>query len=149
MKFYILVLLGLLSIGTYAQKKKRSAATEKCRLVYDKEINREVYLNTDTEPVFVNDTTDGMFWLADNFQFTPVSKVYKEDQRVKFAYVIEKDGHSSFIKLFYPEGDQEIEAQVKRIIPLIPLYKPATCGGEPVPTHAIITMRLYSKKRTD
>ena len=97
--------------------------TTKCKLEYDDEVNKEVYVNLDVYPEVLDENFTETEFITRNF-ITP-KKNYPEKQRVKFAWTVEANGNCSFLKLILPAGDKELEAEAKRIVSLLPIYTPA------------------------
>lgn len=118
--------------------------TTKCKLEYDDEVNREVYVNLDVYPEVLDENFTETEFITKNF-ITP-KKDYNEKQRVKFAWTVEANGSCTFMKLILPAGDKELEAEAKRIVSLLPIYTPAKCNGQLVPCKVDFEFLLGTKK---
>ena len=135
-KVLTLILFFAISIS-YSQ-------TTKCKLEYDDEVNKEVYVNLDVYPEVLDENFTETEFISKNFK-TP-NKQYPEKQRVKFAWTVEANGSCTFMKLILPAGDKELEAEAKRIVSLLPIYTPAKCNGQLVPCKVDFEFLLGSKK---
>ncbi len=104
---------------------------EKCKPEFDYEIMMQVYTALDVYP----EITDEKFTLFDfmGANFKILKKDYPEKTQIKFAWMVEKDGKCTFLKLISPSGDKDLEAEAKRVVALLPLYSPGLCGKVPVP----------------
>lgn len=138
----ILLFLITFILATTVQAQKN----KKCKLVHDKELDMDVYQDVDTPPMANENLLDSIM-LSESFKFKPISKKYPEGQMVRIAYMIEKDGKPTLIKVLSPKGDKEIDAEAKRIVSLLPIHKPGMCAQEPVPCNGNINMRLYEQKK--
>lgn len=140
MKHIIILSFFLIAVCTtgYAQKQQHS----KCKLVHDKELDLDVYRDVDSSAAMLNDDSFNAVVLSKEFRFKGISKTYPEGQMVKIAYLIGTDGKASYIKVLDPKNDPEIESEAKRLIGLIPLYRPAKCGNNAVPSDARISVKL-------
>ena len=144
-KTTIILLLTLMFVNGNAQKSVKENHNNKCKLILDKEINREVYENGDTQPVFADTTISETLFVSEKFKFKVSSKNHKDKEWVQFAYMIEKNGSSTFLKVITPKGDLEVEEEAKRIISLMPIYKPAMCGQDSVPMKVNIRFPMHTK----
>ncbi len=117
----------------------------KCKLIFDPELNREVYIDVDVYPEFADDKIELSDFILSNFKAP--KKKYKKNARVKFIWMIEKDGKSTFLKLAFPTDDKEMEEEVKRIVSILPLYTPAKCGNEPVPCKVDVEFPIKEEKQ--
>ena len=140
-KLTLILVFTIMFVNGQAQKSQKN----KCKPIFDKEINREVYENVDTQPVFADTTINDNILVSEKFKFKVSSKNHKDKEWVKFTYMIEKNGSSSFIKVISPKGDQEVEDEAKRIVSLLPIYKPAMCGLDSVPTRVNISFPMHTK----
>lgn len=135
-----LILLFLIASFQLACSQKQS---KNCVMVHDKESNRDYYTKSDTPPDYPEGIENSTKFITSSFKVP--NKKYDTDQKVAFTYIIEKDGTPSLMKLISPL-DKEIEAEVIRVLSIMPKYIPAKCGSEPVPANAEISFRLYPKK---
>ncbi|HEX8514612.1 MAG TPA: hypothetical protein VF868_00330 [Bacteroidia bacterium] len=117
---------------------------KKCKPVFDKEIGRDNYTDVETQPVFADTTITELILITEDFKFKVPAKNHKDNEWVKFSYMIEKDGKSTFLKVLDPINDKEVENEAKRIVSLMPLYMPATCTQEPVPTRMNIRFKIHT-----
>lgn len=103
----------------------------KCKPEFDEEIMMQVYTDLTVYP----EITDEKFTLFDfmDKNFKVPKKDYADPLKIKFIWMVEKDGKSTFLKLASPTNDKELEAEAKRVVALLPLYSPAKCGTEAVP----------------
>jgi len=115
-----------------------------CKLEYDDELNKQVYVNLDVYPEVLDENFTETEFITKNFK-TP-NKPYPEKQRVKFAWMVQTNGNCTFEKLIFPAGDKELEAEAKRIVSLLPIYTPGKCGGKLVPSKADFEFVLGTKK---
>ncbi len=140
-KIPAVLLLTFLFSNVLAQKLK------KCTLFYDKELGMSIYQDVDSAAVPLRENSLDSVFLSDNFKFKSITNKYPEKQMVKIGYIIDKNGNPSLLKVFYPTGDKEIEAEAKRLVGLIPLHKPCKCKQEAVPCYGVISMPLVSRKK--
>jgi len=140
-KLTLILLLTMMFVNGQAQKKDKN----KCKPFFDKEINREVYEYTDTQPVFADTTISDNILVSEKFKIKVSSKNHKDKEWVKFIYIIEKNGSSTFLKVIYPKGDLEVENEAKRFVGLLPIYKPAMCGQDSVATRVDISLPMHTK----
>lgn len=101
-----------------------------CELFHDSEISMDLYNGMDTFPKLTDTTTSEHEIIKENFKAP--GKKYPETLRIRFIYIIEKDGTSIFKKLASPPNDKEMEDEVRRMVGLLPKYKPAMCDNNPV-----------------
>lgn len=140
-RLFLLFLLTFALTTGHAQKKSDG---KKCPLIYQKEFDRKFYTDLDVLPEFVDKKTKVLDFIPKNFKVP--NKNYKEGQQIKFAWLVEKNGTSTFLKLLYPKDDKELEEEAKRIISTLPLYTPAMCGHDTVTCKIDINFPLTSGK---
>jgi hypothetical protein len=116
----------------------------KCKPEFDYEIMMQVYTELDVYP----EITDDKFTLFDfmNKNFKVPAKDYPDKLKIKFIWMVEKDGKSTFLKLASPANDKELEAEARRVVSLLPLYSPGQCGKESVPCKVDYEFTVSSKK---
>ena len=114
-----------------ASKSVFSQMIDRCKPGFDEEVMMQVYTELDVYP----EITDEKFTLFDfmNKNFKLPAKDYAKNTDVKFAWMVEKDGKCTFLKLISPVGDKEMENEARRIVAMLPLYSPGLCGKVPVP----------------
>ncbi len=102
----------------------------KCKPEFDEEIMMQIYTDLTVYP----EITDEKFILFDfmDKNFKVPKKNYTYQLKIKFIWMVEKDGKCTFLKLASPTNDKELEAEAKRVVALLPLYSPAKCGTEAV-----------------
>ncbi|MBK9284736.1 MAG: hypothetical protein IPM51_10525 [Sphingobacteriaceae bacterium] len=122
--------MATLTFATASGQKSKSADKIKCKLVYDAEIGKNLYINISSypEPLDTN-FNDINFFLS---TFKVPNKIYDDKLKLKFIWLITQEGKCEFIKLAFPTNDKELEAEAKRVVGLLPKYTPAQCGQEPV-----------------
>jgi hypothetical protein len=125
-KSIFIILFSFLLTGVQAQKKNIPGMTD-CKLVHDKKANRDYFIRTDT---YADEPTgfDSREFILANFRLP--EKKYNKKDRIYFAYIVEKDGSVSFLKLLSLTGDKEIENEAKRIMNLMPKHLAARCAKE-------------------
>jgi hypothetical protein len=139
-----ILLSAFIFTALYSQTNERSSNAKKCKADFDKEIGRDNYTDVETQPVFADNYITDSIFLTEKFTFKVPAKNHTDKEWVKFAYMIEKDGKTTFLKVLDPKSDKEIEDEAKRIVSLLPLYKPAMCGQDPVPTRMNIRFQMQT-----
>jgi hypothetical protein len=142
-KAILIFLLAGIFIKGYSQKNNKS----KCKMIHDKELGLNIYKNIDSSAVIINEDAFNELILSQDFGFKGITKKYPSGQRVKIAYMINVDGKADFIKVIEPKGDNEIEAEAKRLIAMIPIYKPCKCNQEVVACDAKLNLPLIKVER--
>lgn len=104
---------------------------EKCKPVFDTEVMMQVYTELDVYPEIKDEKFTLWDFMEKNFKIP--AKDYGTKTLVKFAWMVEKDGTCTFLKLISPEADKELETEARRIVAMLPAYSPAKCGIYPVP----------------
>lgn len=129
LQFLFLILIALTFATAYGQKSK-SADKIKCKLVYDAETGKNLYIDISSypEPLDTN-FNDRNFFLS---TFKVPNKNYDDNLKLKFIWLITKDGKCEFFKLAFPTNDEELKAEAKRVVGLLPKYTPAKCGQKAV-----------------
>ncbi|MGE0635004.1 MAG: hypothetical protein AB7G44_00170 [Bacteroidia bacterium] len=138
-KFILLFLFWF--CAAVAQEEKK----QKCTLYFDKEFGRSFYYDMDIYPEFIDKKTDVLDFIPTNFKVP--TKKYKKNEQVQFAWLVEKNGTSTFLKLIYPPDDKELEEEAKRIVSMLPLYRPAMCGKDTFPCKIDINFSLTKKRK--
>lgn len=117
---------------------------EKCKPEFDYEIMMQVYTELDVYP----EITDEKFTLWDFMEknFKIPQKDFGTKTQIKFAWMVEKDGTCTFLKLLSPPDDKEIAAEAKRVVGMLPLYSPGKCGIYPVPCKVDYEFTVSGKK---
>jgi hypothetical protein len=126
MKKYVMLLLVLVVAKANAQYMN-----PKCKPEFDYEIMMQVYTDLDVYPEIVDENFTLFDFMGKNFKIP--KKDYPDKLKIKFIWMVEKDGKCTFLKLASPADDKELEAEAKRVVALLPLYSPAKCGTEAVP----------------
>jgi hypothetical protein len=103
----------------------------KCKPEFDEEIMMQVYTELDVYPEIVDEKFTLFDFMDKNFKVP--KKDYPDKLKIKFIWMVEKDGKSTFLKLASPSNDKELEAEARRVVALLPLYSPGKCGTEAVP----------------
>ena len=122
----ILFLLLLVPFLSRAQKEPIKGISE-CKLVHDKKANRDYFKNLDFEAE-LPDGFNVLEFVQANFRLP--KKKYNPKDKISFAYIVEKDGHVSFLKLLTLTSDKEIEDETKRIVGLMPKWLAGRCGKD-------------------
>ncbi len=104
---------------------------EKCKPHFDETVMMQVYTELDVYPEIKDEKFTLWDFMEKNFKIP--KKDYGTKTQIKFAWMVEKDGTCTFLKLISPAGDTELEKEAKRVVGLLPLYSPAKCGIYPVP----------------
>ena len=104
---------------------------DRCKPLFDTEIMMQVYTELDVYPEVKDEGFTLWDFMEKNFKLP--AKDYKKNTDVKFAWMVEKDGKCTFLKLISPANDSELEKEAKRVVALLPLYSPGLCGKVPVP----------------
>ncbi len=122
----ILVLLLIVPFFAQAQKEPIKGMNE-CKLVHDKKTNREYFKDLEYEAE-LPDGFNVLEFVKANFRLP--KKKYNPKEKISFAYIVEKDGVVSFLKLLTLTTDKEIEDEAKRITGLMPKWLAARCGKD-------------------
>lgn len=117
---------------------------DRCKPGFDEELMMQVYTELDVYPEVKDEKFTLWEFMEKNFKLP--AKDYPNNTQVKFAWMVEKDGKCTFLKLISPAGDKEMEAEAKRVVALLPLYSPALCGKVPVPCKVDYEFSLGKKK---
>ena len=64
-KLTLILVFTIMFVNGQAQKSQKN----KCKPIFDKEINREVYENVDTQPVFADTTINDNILVSEKFKF--------------------------------------------------------------------------------
>jgi len=114
---------------SYGQKSKNSDKP-KCKLVHDTDTDMDFYMDMTTYPEPIDTNFNDITFFLSTFKLP--NNNYDDNLKIKFIWLITKDGKCEFFKLAFPTGDKELEAEAKRVVGLMPKYIPAKCGQEPV-----------------
>lgn len=128
-RFLFLILVALTFATAYGQKSK-SVDKIKCKLVYDADTGLDLYINITSYPVPLDTNFNDINFFLSTFKVP--NKNYDDKLKLKFIWLITKDGKCEFFKLAFPTNDKELEAEAKRVVGLLPKYTPAKCGQEAV-----------------
>lgn len=139
MKKIIFILLIISSMNSISQ-----TMIERCKPEFDYEIMMQVYTELDVYPEIKDEKFTLWDFMEKNFKIP--QKDYGNKTQVKFAWMVEKDGKCTFLKLISPEGDKELESEAKRVVALLPLYSPAKCGIYPVACKVDYEFTVSGKK---
>lgn len=104
---------------------------EKCKPHFDETVMMQVYTELDVYPEIQDEKFTLWDFMEKNFKIP--NKDYGTKTQIKFAWMVEKDGSCTFLKLISPPNDSELEKEAKRVVALLPRYSPAKCGIYPVP----------------
>jgi hypothetical protein len=138
MKKLIIILLVILSKSVFSQM------IDRCKPGFDTEVMMQVYTELDVYPEIKDEKFTLWDFMEKNFKLP--AKEYPKNTQVKFAWMVEKDGKCTFLKLISPVGDTELENEARRVVALLPLYSPGYCGKVPVPVKVDYDFTLGSKK---
>ena len=111
--------------------KMNAQMIDRCKSGFDEEVMMQVYTELDVYPEIKDEKFTLWEFMEKNFKLP--AKDYSKNTQVKFAWMVEKDGKCTFLKLISPSGDKEMENEARRVIALLPLYSPGLCGKVPVP----------------
>lgn len=128
-RFLFLILVALTFATAYGQKSK-STDKIKCKLVYDADTGMDLNVNITSYPVPLDTNFNDINFFLSTFKVP--NKNYDDNLKLKFIWLITKDGKCEFFKLAFPTNDEELKAEAKRVVGLLPKYTPAKCGQEPV-----------------
>lgn len=138
-----LLAISLVIFSSVSAQKKSDNQKPKCIVYHDKETNRDLYKRVEVFPT-LPDTINSEAELVINDFRIPETK-YRDNLKVRFAWIVEKDGSSTFVNLWYPDDIPEIKEEAKRFVKTLPLYKPAMCGSESVAYKMDIEFPLNKK----
>ena len=124
------LILATLTFATSYGQKSKSADKPKCKLVHDTDTDMDFYLDMTSYPEPLDTNFKEINFFLSNFKVP--NKAYDDKLKLKFIWLINKDGKCEFFKLVFPTNDKELEAEAKRVVGLLPKYTPAKCGQEPV-----------------
>lgn len=122
----LIVLIIVLSFA-----KANAQMIDRCKPGFDEEVMMQVYTELDVYPEIKDEKFTLWEFMEKNFKLP--AKDYAKNTQVKFAWMVEKDGKTTFLKLISPPGDKEMENEARRVVAMLPLYSPALCGKVPVP----------------
>lgn len=125
----LLIVATLTFLNAHGQKNK-GAGKNKCKVVRDTDTNMDFYIDLTSAPEPVDSTFDFWKFMYSNFKLP--DKNYADSQKIKIIWILNKEGKHEFFKVAFPANDKELETEARRIISLLPAYKPAKCGQEPV-----------------
>lgn len=117
---------------------------DRCKPGFDTEVMMQVYTELDVYPEIKDEKFTLWDFMEKNFKLP--AKEYARNTQVKFAWMVEKDGKATFLKLISPSGDKELEAEAARVVALLPLYSPGLCGKVPVPCKVDYEFSVGHKK---
>jgi hypothetical protein len=117
---------------------------EKCKPAFDTEVMMQVYTELDVYPEIKDEKFTLWDFMEKNFKIP--QKDFGPKTLIKFAWMVEKDGTCTFLKLISPAGDKELEAEAKRVVAMLPSYSPAKCGIYPVPCKVDYEFTVTGKK---
>lgn len=117
---------------------------EKCKPHFDETVMMQVYTELDVYPEVKDEKFTLWDFMEKNFKIP--NKDYGNKTQIKFAWMVEKDGKCTFLKLISPPNDSELEKEAKRVVALLPLYSPAKCGIYPVPCMVDYEFTISGKK---
>ncbi len=112
--------------------KANAQMIDRCKPGFDTEVMMQVYTELDVYPEIKDEKFTLWEFMEKNFKLP--AKDYAKNTQVKFAWMVEKDGKCTFLKLISPAGDKEMEAEAMRVVGLLPPYSPGYCGKVPVPS---------------
>lgn len=124
------LIVAALTLATAYGQKSKSTDKIKCKLVYDTETGMDLYINMTSYPKPLDTNFNDIDFFLSTFKVP--NKNYDDTLKLKFIWLINKDGKCEFFKLAFPANDKELEAEAKRVVGLLPKYTPAKCGQEPV-----------------
>lgn len=116
---------------------------EKCKPEFDEEVMMQVYTDLTEYPEIKDESFTLFDFMDKNF------KIPKKDYgtvKIKFIWMVEKDGKCTFLKLASPAGDKDMENEARRVVAMLPLYSPAKCGTIPVPCKVDYEFTIGEKK---
>lgn len=135
-------LLSLLAVMAFSGMNAQMI--DRCKPGFDEEVMMQVYTELDVYPEVKDEKFTLWDFMEKNFKLP--AKEYSNNTQVKFAWMVEKDGKCTFLKLISPVGDKDLETEAKRVVALLPLYSPGLCGKVPVPCKVDYEFSLGKKK---
>lgn len=127
---FLFLILAALNISNACGQKSKSEEKIKCKLVYDTDTGMDLYINITSYPEPLDTNFNDINFFTSTFEVP--KKNYDDKLKIKFIWLITKDGKCEFFKLAFTANDKEIEAEARRVVGLLPKYTPAKCGQEPV-----------------
>lgn len=127
---FTFLIMATLNLATAYGQKSNSADKTNCKLVYDNDTGMDLYINMTRYPEPSDTNFNDINFLLSSFKVP--NKNYDNKLKLKFIWLINKEGKCEFFKLAFPTNDKELEAEARRVVGLLPKYIPAKCGQEPV-----------------
>lgn len=124
------IIVATLTLATAYGQKNKSVEKTKCKLTFDNETGMNLFINMTHYPEPLDTNFNDINFILSTFKVP--NKNYDDKLKLKFIWLINKDGKCEFFKLTFPSNDKELESEAKRVVDLIPKYIPAKCGQEPV-----------------
>ena len=130
-----LMLFRILSINLL------NASSSPCKVQFDRELNREYYVQVDTLPERVGD-----FLWHKTTAFRLQEEGYTGNTGFIVSFIVEADGTRTSIK-FDRTVDKETDYQVRMVLKAMQLWKPAKCGDTPVPYLYSLPLKYYKERK--
>ncbi|NOQ71294.1 MAG: hypothetical protein GQ574_04800 [Crocinitomix sp.] len=109
----------------------------------------EIHDFPEVAPEFPGGDTAFFQFIDDNFQFSPIMDWGENQIEIYVSFNVMKDGHIESIECLLNHGDESVFREVKRVLRLMPNWKPGEIAGKMVNVRLTIPFKkeIYSPYR--
>lgn len=133
-------------IVTTKKSKKENANPVKIRVTTPQNGEDSVYVTPDVMPQFPGGDKALLKFIADNVKYPEDAKAKNASGTAYYRFIVNKQGKVTNITLLRSAGDESLDQEAKRVIEMLPDFKPGTKDNKPVDVPMSMPIRFSTKK---
>lgn len=133
-------------IVTTKKSKKENANPVKIRVTTPQNDEDSVYVTPDVQPEFPGGQKTLLKFIADNVKYPEDAKAKNASGTSYYRFIVNKQGKVTNITLLRSAGDESLDQEAKRVIEMLPDFKPGLKDNKPVNVQMAIPIVFSTKK---
>ena len=134
-------------IVTTKKSKGQNANPVKIRVTTPQQNNEDsVYVTPDVQPEFPGGQKALLKFIADNVKYPEDAKAKNASGTSYYRFIVNKQGKVTNITLLRSAGDESLDQEAKRVIEMLPDFKPGIRDNQPVNVQMAIPIVFSTKK---
>ena len=134
-------------IITTKKSKKENTNPVKIRVATPQQNNEDsVYVTPDVMPEFPGGEKALLKFIANNVKYPEEAKAKNASGTAYYRFIVNKQGKVTNITLLRSAGDESLDQEAKRVIEMLPDFKPGIKDNKPVDVPMSMPIRFSTKK---
>lgn len=133
-------------IVTTKKSKKQNANPVKIRVTTPQNGDDSTYVTPDVMPEFPGGDKALFNFINENIQYPEEAKAKGISGTAYYKFIVNKQGKVTNITLLRSAGDESLDQEAKRVIEILPDFKPGTKDNKPVDVPMSMPIRFSTKK---